>query len=73
MMLLPVHDTLPNLAYPIRQCMEHDTLPNLAGVVPVHPLYVVVAHKIKMEVSPDAAQTSARLALDDATKHSRNT
>ena len=52
--------------------MEHDTLPNLSGVVHVHPLYVVVAHKSKMEVSPGAAQTGARLALDDATQSSRN-
>ena len=52
--------------------MEHDTSPNLSSVVHVHPLYVVVAHKSKMEVSPDAAQTGARLALDDATQHSRN-
>ena len=41
---------------------------NLSGVVYVHPLYVVVAHKSKMEVSPRVAQTSARLALDDATQ-----
>ena len=26
--------------------------PNLSSVVHVHPLYVVVAHKSKMEVSP---------------------
>ena len=45
--------------------MEHDTLPNLCGVVHVHPLYVAVAHKSKMEVSPTAAQTSAGLALND--------
>ena len=48
--------------------MEHDTLPNLSVVVHVHPLYVVVAHKSKKEVSSDAAQTGARLALDDATQ-----
>ena len=65
MMILP-------LAYPIRQCMEHDTSPNLFVVVPVHPLYVDVSHKIKKEVSPDASQTSARLALDDATQQSQN-
>ena len=47
--------------------MEHDTSPNLFGVVHVHPLYVVVAHKSKMEVSPSVAQIGARLALDDAT------
>ena len=52
--------------------MEHDTSPNLSGVVHVHPLYVVVDHKSKIEVSLDAAQTSARLALDDATQQSRN-
>ena len=42
--------------------MEHDTSLNLSGVVHVHPLYVVVAHKSKMEVSPSAAQTGARIA-----------
>ena len=52
--------------------MEHDTSPNLSGVVHVHPLYVVVAHKSKKEVSPDVAQTGVRLALDDATQQSRN-
>ena len=52
--------------------MEHDTSPNLSGVVHVHLLYVVVAHKSKMEVSPGVAQTGARLALDDATQQSRN-
>ena len=52
--------------------MEHDTLPNLSGVVHVPPLYVVVAHQSKMEVSLGAAQTGARLALDDATQQSRN-
>ena len=51
--------------------MEHDTLPNLFGVVHVHPLYVV-AHKSKMEVFLDVAQTGARLALDDVTQQSRN-
>ena len=35
--------------------MEHDTLPNLSGVVHVHPLYVAVTHKSKMEVSPGVA------------------
>ena len=48
--------------------MEHDTLPNLSGVVHVHPLYVAVTHKSKMEVSPGVAQTGARLALDDTTQ-----
>ena len=52
--------------------MEHDTSPNLSSVVHVHPLYVAVAHKSKMEVSSGVAQTSARLALDDATQQSRN-
>ena len=52
--------------------MEHDTSPNLSGVVHVHPLYVVVSHKSKMVVSPDAAQTGTRLALDDATQQSQN-
>ena len=46
--------------------------PNLSGVVHVHPLYVAVSHKSKMEVSPGIAQTSARLALDDATQQGRN-
>ena len=50
--------------------MEHDTSPNLSAVVPVHPLYVVVAHKSKKEVSPNAAQTGVRLALADATQKS---
>ena len=31
--------------------MKHDILPNLSEVVHIHPLYVVVAHKSKMEVS----------------------
>ena len=52
--------------------MEHDASPNLSGVVHVHPLYVVVSHKSKMEVSPGVAQTGARLALDNATQQSRN-
>ena len=52
--------------------MEHDTSPNLSGVIHVYPLYVVVAHKSKMEVSSGVAQTGARLALDDATQQSRN-
>ena len=46
--------------------MEHDTSPNLSELVHVHPLYVVVAHKSTIEVSPSVAQTEARLALDDA-------
>ena len=46
--------------------------PNLSVVVLVHPLYVDVSHKSKKEVSPDATQTSARLALDDATQQSQN-
>ena len=48
--------------------MEHATSPNLSSVVHVHPLYVVVAHNSKMEVSPGAAQTGTRLALNDATQ-----
>ena len=52
--------------------MKHDTSPNLSSVVHLHPLYVVVAHKSKMKVSPDAAQTGIRLALDDVTQRSRN-
>ena len=59
-------------AYSIRQCMEHDTSLNLSSVVHVHPLYVVVAHNSKMEVSHGVAQTGARLALDDVTQQSRN-
>ena len=50
--------------------MEHDTFPNLSSVVHVHPLYVAVAHKSKMKVSPNVAQTGARLAQDDATQQS---
>ena len=45
--------------------MEHDTSPNLSEVVHVHLLYVVVAHKSKMEVS-------LRIALHDATQQSQN-
>ena len=52
--------------------MEHDMLPNLSKVVHVHPLYVVVAHKSTMEVSPTVTQTGARLALDDVTQQSQN-
>ena len=47
--------------------MEHDTSSYLSSVIHVHPLYVVVAHKSKMKVSPVTAQTGARLALDNAT------
>ena len=46
--------------------------PNRAGVAHVHRLYVVDARKSKLEVSPDAAQTDAIRALDDATQQSRN-
>ena len=52
--------------------MEHDTSLNLSGVVHVHPLYVVVAHKSKMEISPGGVEIGARLALDDAIQQSRN-
>ena len=48
--------------------MKHDMSPNLFSVVHMHPLYVVVAHKSKMEVSFSVAQTGARLALNDATQ-----
>ena len=51
--------------------MEHDTSPNLSSVIHVHPVYVVIAHKSKMELFPGVAQTSARLAVDDATQQSR--
>ena len=50
--------------------MEHDTLLNLSKVVHVHLLYVVVAHKSKMEVSLSVAQIDARLALDNVTQQS---
>ena len=50
--------------------MEHDTSPNISSVVRVHQLYVTIAHKSKMEVSPSVAQTGATLALDDATQQS---
>ena len=52
--------------------MEHDTSPNLSEFVHMHPLYVVVVHKSTLEVSPVVSQTSARLALDDATQQSQN-
>ena len=45
---------------------------NLFGVVHVHPLYVVVAHKSKIEVSPGVAQIGTRLPLDDVTQQFRN-
>ena len=48
--------------------MEHDTSPNLSEVVHVHLLYVVVAHKSKMDVSPNVVQIGISLALDDATQ-----
>ena len=32
--------------------MEHDTSLNFFEIVHVHPLYIVVAHKSKIEVSP---------------------
>ena len=54
----------------IRQCMEHDMSPNLFEVIHVHPLYVFVAHKSKIEVSPGVALTGPRFALDDATQQS---
>ena len=41
--------------------MEHDTSPNFSGVVHLHPLYVVVAHKSKTKVSSGVAQTGGRL------------
>ena len=31
--------------------MEHDTSPNLSEVIHVHPLYIAIAHKSKIEVS----------------------
>ena len=48
--------------------MEHDTTLNLYEFVYVHPLYVDIAHKSTLEVSPVVAQIRARLALDDATQ-----
>ena len=45
--------------------------PNRTGVAHVHPLYVAVARKSKLEVSLDAAKTGVGLALDDATQQSR--
>ena len=52
--------------------MEHDTSTNLFELVHVHLLYVVVAHKRTMEVSPSVTQTGTRLALDNATQQSHN-
>ena len=52
--------------------MEHDTSPNLSEVGHLHPLHVALSHKRKMEVSPAVAQTSTRLALNDATQQSQN-
>ena len=46
--------------------------PNRTGVARVHRLYVADAHKSKLEVSPDAAQTDAIRAPDDATQQHRN-
>ena len=40
---------------------------NLFEVIHVHLLYVVVAHKSKMEVSLSVAQIGARLTLNNAT------
>ena len=37
--------------------MEHDTSPNLFEFVHVHPLFVAVAHKSTMEVSPAVPKT----------------
>ena len=78
MWIMEVHNTLyrgcgddpvfPRI--PLRQRIEHDTLPNLFDVVHVHPLYVALAHKSKMEVSLGVAQTGARLPLDDAIQQS---
>ena len=52
--------------------MEHDTSLNLSEVVHVHPLYLVVAHKSTMKVSPGVAQIGARLTVDNATQQSQN-
>ena len=46
--------------------------PNRAGVAHVHRLNVAEPRKRKLEVSPDAAQTDAIRAPDDATQQSRN-
>ena len=42
--------------------------PNRAGVAYVHRLYVAEPRKSKLEVSPDATQTNAIRAPDDATQ-----
>ena len=47
-------------------------LSNRTGVAHVHRLYVADARKSKLGVSPDAAQTDAIRAPDDATQQSRN-
>ena len=47
-------------------------LPNRAGVARVHRLYVADGRKSTLEVSPDAAQTDAIRAPDDATQQYRN-
>ena len=52
--------------------MEHDTSPNLSEVVHVNLLYVVVAHKSKIEVYPGVAQIGIKLALDDVTQQPQN-
>ena len=46
--------------------------PNRDGVARVHRLYVADARKSKLEVSPNAAQTDAIRAPDDATQQYRN-
>ena len=56
--------------YPIVLCTAHDMSPNRAGVAHVHRPYVADARKHKLEVSPDAAQTDAIRAPDDATQQS---
>ena len=48
--------------------MEHDTSPNPSEFVHMHPLYVAIAHKSTMGVSPTIAQHGARLTLDNATQ-----
>ena len=48
--------------------MEHETSPNLFELVHVHPLYVAIAHKNTIEVSPSVAQIGVRLALDNVTQ-----
>ena len=46
--------------------------PNRAGVARVHRLYVGAGRRSNLEVSPDAAQTGAIHAPDDATQQYRN-